>query len=71
MSKECKKCTIILKYCAFIIGFISNPNNFLPSDFYPICFCLNGSRNSSIVSAFSLMFLQYKCNNKIKTLYRN
>lgn len=71
IPEEAHKLLITKNEDSFIIEFIRNPNNFLSSDFCPICFCLNGSRNSSIASAFSLMFLQYKSNNKIKTLNRN
>lgn len=71
IPEEAHKLLITKDETSFNIEFIRNPNNFIPSHICPICFCLSGSRNPDIACAFSLMFLQYKNNNKVKSLNKN
>lgn len=44
----------------YFIEFIRNPEDFSPENTCYISFCLNGSSNQTIASAFSKMFLEYK-----------
>lgn len=59
--ENANKLIITFKNNAFFIKFYQNPNQkFNIKDMCPICFCLNGSKNQMIASAFSLMFLEYQ-----------
>ncbi len=58
--ENANKLIIEFKDNSFIIKFYQNLNReFNIEDICSICFCLNGSKNQDIASAFSLMFLDF------------
>lgn len=78
LEEESNNLTITKYDDKFIIKFYQNSNNpFNNKDICAICFCLSGSRNQNITTAFSVMFQQYlltstsKIKHKTKTLKQN
>lgn len=60
LEEEANNLTITKYDDKFIIKFYQNPNNpFINKDMCAICFCLSGSRNQNIATAFSIMFQEY------------
>lgn len=60
--EKANKLIITFQNNTFSIRFYQNPNREFNNKFLcPICFCLSGSKNEIIASAFSSMFL--KCQN--------
>lgn len=65
LEEESNKLTITKYDDKFIIKFYQNPNNpFNNKDICAICFCLSGSRNQNIATAFSIMFQEYILSSK-------
>ena len=56
----------------FKIKFFQNSLNWMCiKEMCPVCFCLSGSRNQTIASAFSLVFLKYMNSDNDFSLKRN
>lgn len=71
--EKANKLIITLQNDTFSIQFYQNPNReFNDKYLCPICFCLNGSKNEKIASAFSLRFFLYQNyqNNSCKKLVK-
>lgn len=71
--ENANKLIITFENNIFSIKFYQNPNREFNNKFLcPICFCLSGSKNENIASAFSLMFLNYLNNfsNSCKKLIK-
>jgi len=67
LKEDAHKLTITKNNNTFIIKFIQNRNNFFcMKDICAISFCLSGSNHQEIANAFSLMFLEYKDDRKVK-----
>ncbi len=59
--KQANKLIITFENNTFSIKFYQNPNQKFNNQFLcPICFCLSGSKNEKIASAFSSMFLKFQ-----------